>query len=502
MDLLTQDVRYAVRRLAASPLFALMAILIVGVGIAANTTVFSVVNAVLLRPLPFANADASCTSIRTRTKARRSRVRFPAYRAIAERRDVFARAAAVFNTTVTAGDRLGGQTVVCRVRERVVLSCARPEASQAVGLSPEEDGAASPRRPSSANTPGARASALIRTCLAAPCGSVDRRSRSSASGREDYNGIVNGTAVDFWLPLAALGPVAGSFAAQTLERPQDHWFLIRARLRDGVSIEQARAAMAGVSNDLAGRFAGLDQKRRIAVLPAQAVRIHPSSDGTLVPAAVLLMTVVGLVLVLVCSNLAILCCCAARYSIAPCRFGWRWAPDGPALCGSSSPRVSSCLSLAGSWRRRRAVACAVPVEDRSAGAVWLDGRLDRLPRAGVVTALSLITGVAFGSGTCVARDAHGHDRAIVGVASMKRHVGVKYGMVGFQVALSLVLLAGTGLVIRSMMQMERVDIGFNRDRLTFVTTSAFQAGYTPPNAARVYRDIADRLTAVPGVQSV
>jgi hypothetical protein len=68
---------------------------------------------------------------------------------------------------------------------------------------------------------------------------------------------------------------------------------------------------------------------------------------------------------------------------------------------------------------------------------------------------------------------------------------------GVQVALSLVLLVGTGLVIRSMMQMERGDIGFNRDRLTFVTTARW-AGYTPPNA-RVYRDIADRLT-VPGVR--
>jgi predicted permease len=53
-----------------------------------------------------------------------------------------------------------------------------------------------------------------------------------------------------------------------------------------------------------------------------------------------------------------------------------------------------------------------------------------------------------------------------------------------------------------MVQMERVDIGFNRDRLTVVTTNAVQAGYTPPNARRVYLDIKDRLSAIPGVQSV
>src|SRR5262245_65233834 len=107
MDLLMQDIRYAVRRLVASPLFTLMAILIVGVGIAANTTVFSAVNAVLLRPLPFADPDRVVHVYQDSDEGLPQSSSFPAYRAIASRTDVFADAAAVFNTTVTAETDLG-----------------------------------------------------------------------------------------------------------------------------------------------------------------------------------------------------------------------------------------------------------------------------------------------------------------------------------------------------------------------------------------------------------
>src|SRR5262245_11630385 len=107
MDLLMQDIRYAVRRLVASPLFTLMAIVIVGVGIAANTTVFSAVNAVLLRPLPFANADRVVHVYQDSDEGLPESSSFPAYRAIAARTDVFSGAGAVFSTTATAEAELG-----------------------------------------------------------------------------------------------------------------------------------------------------------------------------------------------------------------------------------------------------------------------------------------------------------------------------------------------------------------------------------------------------------
>src|SRR5262245_8204738 len=503
MDLLMQDIRYAVRRLVASPLFTLMAILIVGVGIAANTTVFSAVNAVLLRPLPFANADRVVYVYQDADEGGPQSSSFPAYRAIAERRDVFARAAAVFNTSVSAETESGIRQSFVEFASASYMPVLGLSTSRGRWFTPDEDAA------------GAPATAVVsghvwRTRFGSDPNILGRAIRLGGSavtivgvGPREYNGLVNGTAVDFWLPLAALGPVIGSFASQTLERPQDHWFMIRARLRDGVTVEQARAALANVSNQLGEKFAGLDQKRRISVLPAAAVHIHPAFDGALVPVAVLLMTIVGLVLVLVCCNLAILLLLrgASQHRAVSIRMAMG-ASRGQIVRQFLTESLMLALAggvvgaLASDWLLQFLSRTDLPVQSG-----LLDMSIDYRVLT-FVTALSMITGVAFGLAPALRAIRTDVTSAIAGFAATKPHVGVKYGMVGFQVALSLVLLVGTGLVVRSMMQMERVDLGFNHDRLTVVTTSALQAGFAPLDAFRVYRDLADRLAAIPGVQFI
>jgi predicted permease len=503
MDLLLQDVRYAVRRLAGSPFFAFMAILIIGVGIAANTTVFSAVNAVLLRPLPFANADRVVVVYQDSDEGAPESSSFPAYRAIADRRDVFSGAAAAFNITVTADTDSGVRPSFVEFASSSYFPVLGLSTARGRWFTPAED------------IPGAAATAVVsdhvwRTRFGSDPGIIGRTLRLGGSpvtvvgiGPRAYNGIVKGSAVDFWLPLAALGPVFGSFAAQTLERPQDHWFTIRARLRDGVTIAQARAAMVGVSNELGSRFAGLDQKRRISVLSANDVRIHPSLDPALVPAAALLMSVVGLVLALVCSNLAILL--LLRGATQNRDVAIRLA------MGAARGRIvrqflteSLVLALAGGlvggvaaqWLVRLLTSVDLPLPYG-----LIDATVDyRVLSFAIV--LSVLTGVACGLAPALRAIDTDLTATITGIATAKRRVGVKYGMVGFQVALSLVLLVGTGLVIRSMMQMERVDVGFDRDRLTSVTTSALRAGYAPQQAIRVYQTIEERIAAMPGVESV
>ncbi len=299
---------------------------------------------------------ASCTSIRTLTKARPESSSFPAYRAIAGRRDVFASAAAVFNTSVTAETDSGVRQSFVEFASSSYFPVLGLSASRGRWFTSADD-----RRRR------ARDCGRLRPRLAHAFRIRSRHGRPhhaawwfGGDDRRDWTArTTTGLSMaPLWISgcrYAALGPVIGSFAAQTLERPQDHWFMIRARLRDGVTLEQARAAMASVSNELATRFAGLDQTRRISVLPAADVRIHPSFDSTFVPAAVLLMAVVG-------SRAGAGVqqpgdsSAAARRRAAACGVDphghGRWPRTES--CGSSSRKASCCRSRVGRsvwWRR-------------------------------------------------------------------------------------------------------------------------------------------------------
>ena len=503
MDRLIQDVRYGLRRLAGSPLFTVMAVLIIALGIAANTTVFSVVNAVLLRPLPFADADRVVHVYQDSDEGQPQSSSFPAYRAIASRSDIFSGAAAFFFTTVNAETDFG-------IRQSLV-EFATSSYFPVLGLSPAQGRWIAPQEDIPTAGPVAVVSDHVwRTRFGSDPGIVGRTVRLGGSpvtivgvGPASYNGFASGVAVDFWLSLSSMRPVLGAFFVQMLDRPQDHWFMIRARLRDGVTIPQARAAMDGVSGELGTRFAGLDQVRRIEVLPARTVRIHPAFDSMIVPAATLLMAVVTLVLALVCSNLAILLLLrgASQHREVSIRMAMG-AGRGrilrqfltESLVLSAAGGVVGCLAAA--WLVRVLSATDLP---SAAGlvSVSIDFRV-----LAFATALSIVTGVAFGLAPAVRAVKTDAASVLSGASAVRPRVALRHIMVGFQVALSIVLLMGTGLIIRSTLQMSQVSLGFNSALLAMLTTSAPGAGYQQSDSRRVYAELESRLAAIPGVQSV
>ena len=212
------------------------------------------------------------------------------------------------------------------------------------------------------------------------------------------------------------------------------------------------------------------------------------------------MAVVGLVLALVCSNLAIMLLLrgASQHREVSIRMAMG-AGRGRILRQFLSE--SLVLSMAGGavgclaavWLLRVVSATDLPA---AAGLVTLSVDVTMLAFA---IALSILTGVAFGLAPAVRALKTDAANVLAGASALRHHVALRYAMVSFQVALSIVLLTGTGLVIRSTMQMAQVDLGFNSAALALVTTNAAQAGYQASDSRLVYSELESRLTALPGV---
>lgn len=104
-------------------------------------------------------------------------------------------------------------------------------------------------------------------------------------GPEDFNGEAGAMLIDFWLSISST-PVGGPFQVANLDRRQDHWYQVKARLAPTVTVERAQAAMDALAGRLAEAFPELNEGRDITVFPYDDVRFHPESDGGRITAGI------------------------------------------------------------------------------------------------------------------------------------------------------------------------------------------------------------------------
>jgi hypothetical protein len=196
--------------------------------------------------------------------------------------------------------------------------------------------------------------------------------------------------------------------------------------------------MDNLSGELELRFAGLDQRRRIEVLPARSVRIHPALDRTLVPMATLLMGVVGVVLALVCANLAVMLLLrganrlrevSIRLAMGAARMRIVRQFLTESLVLSMAGGVVGCLAAV--WLLDVISATDLPV----AMGVLANGQVNfsvDLRVLAFATALSILTGIAFGVLPAV-RAIKTEAVAVMGSTTVsRRHVATRYAMVSFR----------------------------------------------------------------------
>jgi predicted permease len=507
MSSLLQDLRYAARRLARAPVFTICTVAILGVGIGLNTAVFNLVDATAFRPAPFAEPENIVHIYQDSDDGAPSSTSFPAYREMAATTGAFASVAAT-SGAVARWDAADGP-------REVTIAFATASYFDVLGLhthlgtwfSPEHD------------VVGAELVAVLshrawRTQFASDPGVVGRAVRLNNQpvtiigvGPTDFNGMAGALITDFWLSISST-PVGGPFRVANLDRPQDHWYQVEARLAPGVTRTQAQAAMDGLALRLAEINPDVDVGRGITVFAADEVRFHPAVDTMVFASTTALLVLAAVVLLLACSNLANL-------------FLARGIARGPEVAvrsalGAGWLRVARLLLcealltalLGGAVGLAVAAVVAqvvpsLPLPTVGGAAQTLDVRFDhRLVLFGVLAALA--TGLFFGlipalraarsDVVAMLRD-EGRGHSAAGRVSLLRKA-----LVAVQVALSVVLIVAAGLMARSLANAERVALGVDAERIAILGTILSQGGVGQDEAAAVTAEILARIATLPGVE--
>jgi predicted permease len=506
MSTVAQDVRYALRGLRNQPAFTAVAGLTLTLGIGANTTIFSLVEAALLRPLPYAEPERlvriRSVDLREGTQSDSANISGPDFLDLA-RASRSLTAAGVHGwtggtVTLTAGAGGGEpeQVPAARVSSGIFSALGtQPAVGRLFGL--DED------------RPGPPDVVVISNGLWQRRFAADPR----IVGRTlQVNGttatVVGVLPTDFRYPEPdtlrsahqpdVLRPV--DFDPKASSRSGRYLHAL-GRLRQGVSLRTAEAELQAIASHLARQYSD-DSERgvRLAGLADDLV-------GGARPVLVLLLGAVSCVLFIACANIAnlLLARGTARRSELAVR----------AALGAARGRLlrlllteSLVLALAGS-----ALGVALAVVAIRLLAAWGQGQLPHAASAGLdgvvlsySLALALGTGLAFGLASAYqsAQPELGDDlrRGTSGGGVAPRAGAARRLLVVAEVALSLVLLIGAGLLIESFWRLQRVDPGFSPERVVAFELSLPLARYPEGSESRFYERLYQRAAALPGVEAV
>lgn len=527
---LRQDLRFAVRALRKQPSFTITAVLLLAIGIGANTAMFTLVDALLIRALPVAHPE-QLVSMGNRDAVGNSwsgspmtdYVSYPVFTDLKDRNTVLSD---IYATGGASGldVSMTGATEPARAehpRARLVSGTFFHVlgAPSIIGrtFSAEED-----------RVPGGEPYAVLsydywKTRFAGDESVVGRT--ISANGvpitiigvtGPRFTGDIVGGGTDLWLPIAmqpALWPTH-----KRLDDRSSSWLLIMGRLKPGVTLPQARAELAAIeTQSIRAHLSGVHLKEFDADLKATPVLVEAGGRGfsryraIYAPALAVLMAAVVLVALVVCANVANL---LLTRSITRGR-----EMTVRMTLGAGRVRLvqqllveSLLLAAAGAalglvlayWGSRLTLIAA------SAGAtpIPLDVRPDwrvLLFTAAVTVGSSLLFGLApalRATRVELATALRAHGRTVFGARGRLGRFAAGKALVVAQVALSTLLLIGTGLLVRSMREILRADLGLDRDRLVMVDVSSGRRGYLGTRLDPLVRDLADRVARVPGVAGV
>ena len=503
MSALFRDLRYALRSLAQAPAFALIAVLTLGLGIGANTAIFSMVDAVLLRPLPYPHPDELISVRENDAKFPNMSVSYPDYLDwVADNRSFVSLAA-----------YRGTGAVLTHAGPPAIISGqdATWQYFDVLGIHPELGRTFLPAE----DKPGAADVVVLADSfwhdrfggspsILGQSIELDSKPRTVIGVMPPgFPGLASGKdAVQYWVPLGA----EATQKSGLMNRGSHPGINGLGRLKPGVTLAAARADLGRIARNLAQQYpkSNTGEGTTVKSYLSQVVR----NDG---PTALwTLLGAVGLVLLIACANVA---------NLLLARAATRQKPNAIRVAlGASRGRLvrehlteSLCLGVAGSILglglarlAMQAVPLLIPhgLGMTRADQISLDGRV-----LGFTILLALATTMLFGlmpawqaSRTGIVDVLKEGGRDSSGGASSHRLRGI---LVAVEMSLALVLLVGAGLLIRSLLRLQNVDPGFNPHRTLTFEVGLPEAKYPKPEQIHAFfRQARNRLGQMPGAAAV
>jgi predicted permease len=495
-----RDARHAVRVLCKSPWTTIVALLTLALGIGATTAVFSLIDAALLKPLPYPNANRIVGMWEIRPTGERNAIITRNYLAYANQSTVFEHIAA---TTGCCGSiTFSGGTAPIELR------ALRVSASyfDILGATPAlgRTFAAGDDRPGRDRVV-VLSHALWSSQFGSDTALIGRAIRLDAElytvvGVMPARTPFDRSWVQLWLPL--------SFTSERMSRT-DHWLLsptggALGLLKPGVTLDRARAELHAISVRLAADHPDTNRGWGVAVEPYAAIIVGNHLQQSLY----LLLAAVGAMVVLACVNLAnvMLTRGMARQREVAIRLA----------LGAGRTRLiqqflteAVLLSLSGGLLGVAVGYAILPIAAAALPPYALPPEAVIVIDARVLTftfALSVLSGIAFGLAPAVAstRQTAGASVGLHRLAGMRdRHRGLRSVLVVTEVALAFVLLTGAGLLIRSVFKMQHADTGFTTTNLLTAYLPIKEHRFADPEQLNRYLGhIAAAITSLPGVHDV
>jgi predicted permease len=513
MTNLLQDLRFGIRSLIKNPSFTIVAIVTLALGVGANTTIFSAISATLMRSLPVKQPD-SLVYVFNGTQG--NLFSYPDYAELRDQNQSVDGLAAWGGISVSLNSNNETDLVSGAIVTGNFFKVLGVDAVKGRTLTPEDD-----------TTPGAHPVLMISHNFWQRRFGGDENvvgSQILVNGNsfniigvapKDFGGAQFGVLRDVYFPMmmqAVVRPPRGGYSGEMdpdlLKKRSNRWLFSVGRLKPGVTPEQAQADLALIAARQAETYPDTNKGRTVQTLSFTKTD-NPDQQRQLSSVAMLLMSVVALVLLIACANIANLLLArgssrgreiAIRLAIG----ATRWRIMRQLLTESVLlATFGGVLGLLLAWWTTSTLRAINPPP----GALPLIPQFSMDLRVLLFTlVLSMVAGIIFGMAPALKISRPTIIPALKdeawGPRDQRSIFNLRNLLVVTQVALSVVLLIGAGLFLRSLRHAQAIDPAFDTDRIVTVPLNINLLRYTRTQGREFYRQAVERVQAIPGVEAV